>query len=226
MSPHTHIRGLQSPFACSRSETLRRAPPPSCSPVTNLLDGDPRSAWRAEGAGRQFVIFDLTTPFTLTKMVLVGNATKMMPKDYQLEVSPSSDGPWRVIAGGEAEVGEGDAKCQSILEGFVATSRFWKLQILRNHGAKETKLNTVSFHGVDHLMKKFFVEHGIAQVSAPAQFFRWPRWWLATTANARSDVDVDVDVDARALELTSPVRLCSNSTTMSSSPRGSTKSRC
>lgn len=133
------------------------------NPVTNLLNGDQKSSWRAPGAGRQFVVFDLGSTYTITKTVLNGACTKMMPKDYQLEVSPTADGPWSVIASGETKLEAGQAVISAHLDGFVATSRFWKLHLLRNHGAPDTRLGSVEFFGVEHMMKKFFTEHGFAQ---------------------------------------------------------------
>jgi len=133
-------------------------------PLMNILDGNANTQWRAEGAGRQFVVFDMSSPFTVTKIVLSGQKTKMMPKDFQLETAPSADGPWRIIVGGEtAAESVLSGTFESTVEGFVATSRFWKLQILRNHGAPETRLGGISFFGVDHMLKKFFTENGFVQ---------------------------------------------------------------
>lgn len=81
-----------------------------------------------------------------------------------MNVAIVSRSPWRVIADGETELEAGQAVIKSVMDGFTATSRFWKLQILRNHGAPESRLALVEFYGVDHTMKKFFTEHGFAQV--------------------------------------------------------------
>lgn len=163
------------------------------NPVTNLLDGELRSSWRAEGAGRQFVIFDLGSQFTITKMVISGSGTKMMPKEYQLEVSPTAEGPWRIIAGGETKLEAGQAIIKSQLDEFVTTSRYWKLQILRNHGAPETRLASVEFYGVNYGLKKYFTENGFAQ------------YFDAFIAAGVNEVNLLKDLDIKTLESIVPL---------------------
>eukprot|EP00035_Acanthoeca_spectabilis_P016797 m.350356 g.350356 ORF g.350356 m.350356 type:complete len:674 (-) comp16579_c0_seq12:67-2088(-) len=136
---------------------------PTCPP-RNVLDGNTKTYWLARGTGRQWLIFDFGKPYTLAKMVLRGGRTKEMPKEFQLEMSPGPEGPWRVVTKGDTgpfSHAGGDYQCET--EIFTGTSRYWKLMILRNHGAHETHTSVVEFHGVDHLLKKWCTENGFAQ---------------------------------------------------------------
>jgi hypothetical protein len=95
----------------------------SCSPVTNLLSEDHGLRWVAPGAGRHWVVFNFGAPYTITAIEIIGryerychffirhltralfplpwhgggSASKAMPKELQLEVGRSMEGPWRVI---------------------------------------------------------------------------------------------------------------------------------
>jgi len=136
---------------------------PTCPPK-NVLDGSAKTYWLARGTGRQWVIFDFGKPYTIVKMVLRGHRDKKMPKDFQLELSPGPEGPWRVVYRGDTgpySHAGGDYQCDSEL--FSGTSRYWKLMILRNHGAEDTHTSIVEFHGVDHMLKKWCTENGFAQ---------------------------------------------------------------
>lgn len=135
-------------------------------PVTNVLSADPQTFWLAPGIGRQWAVFDFGSSFTINTIILNGVPGKHMPKAFQLEVSPSIKGPWRVVHNSEVAaigkpIGPGSQLFSQSFTGFLATSQFWKLHIIRNHGAHETRLHGVSFRGVEHGLKKFFVENGL-----------------------------------------------------------------
>eukprot|EP00038_Savillea_parva_P001994 m.109131 g.109131 ORF g.109131 m.109131 type:complete len:676 (+) comp10687_c0_seq2:110-2137(+) len=136
---------------------------PTCPPKM-VFDGNTKTYWLAKGTGRQWMVIDFGKPYTLVKMCLKGPRSKEMPKDYQLELAPGPDGPWRVVYRGNTgpySHAGGNYVAESDL--FTGTSRYWKLMILRNHGAHETQTCVVDFYGVDHLLKKWCTENGFAQ---------------------------------------------------------------
>lgn len=152
----------------TEDELHRSASSPTC-PVTNILSSDTNKYWLAPGIGRQWVAFDFGSQYTITSISILGGGGKRMPKDFNLEVSPSIKGPWRVVHKAELEANADDDNNSTTsvfpqtFAGFLATSQYWRLHILRNHGAHETWLHGVSFTGVEHGLKKFFVENGCAQ---------------------------------------------------------------
>jgi len=50
--------------------------------------------------------------------------------------------------------------------GFYATSRFWRLHVLRNYGALQTRLTGVRFYGLDLSLAKWFAEQRLTQYLA------------------------------------------------------------
>eukprot|EP00041_Stephanoeca_diplocostata_P017302 m.345229 g.345229 ORF g.345229 m.345229 type:complete len:673 (+) comp20660_c0_seq1:138-2156(+) len=145
-------------------------PTKSCSsnavttcPVSNILDGKVQTYWLAQGTGRQWVVFDFGKPYTIVRLDLEGQYGKTMPKDYQLEMSPGPEGPWRVVVKGETKMDKSSGAYSEASDSFAGTSRYWKLQVLRNHGAPETHLGQVKFFGVDHMLKKWCTENGFVQ---------------------------------------------------------------
>ena len=58
-------------------------------PVTNVLSSDPTTFWLAPGIGRQWVVFDFGSIFTITSITLGLSPGKEMPKEFQLEVAPN-----------------------------------------------------------------------------------------------------------------------------------------
>eukprot|EP00039_Didymoeca_costata_P026201 m.15254 g.15254 ORF g.15254 m.15254 type:complete len:666 (+) comp5331_c0_seq2:450-2447(+) len=140
---------------------------PTC-PVTNVLDGKENTFWLAPGIGRQWIVFDFNSPHTITGFTVLAGEGKRMLKDFNLEVSPSLKGPWRIVYSGSAQSsGENmvgiNKTFKQAFTGFLATSQYWRLHILRNHGAHETWIHQITFTGMEHGLKKFFVENGCAQ---------------------------------------------------------------
>ena len=50
-------------------------------------------------------------------------------------------------------------------DGFHATSQFWRIHILRNHGSTKTAICNMKLFGVDALLAKWFSECGCTPVS-------------------------------------------------------------
>lgn len=70
--------------------------------------------------------------------------------------------------------------CQ-YFDGFHATSQFWRLHILRNHGSTKTAICNLKLYGVDALLAKWFSECGCT----PVRMRGWPLSlpWLHLTTN-------------------------------------------
>jgi hypothetical protein len=133
-------------------------------PITNVLSSDPTTYWLAPGIGRQWVIFDFGSVFTITSITLGVGPGKEMPKEFQVEVAPNMKGPWRVVHKDQLEkLNDGGGVEFQNFNAFQADTQFIKLQILRNYGAHETKVHSVSFEGVERKLRKFFVENGFNQ---------------------------------------------------------------
>ena len=136
-------------------------------PVTNILnEADSSSYWSAPGIGRQWVVFDFGSPFKINCLILGGVSGREFPKALNLEVASAMKGPWAVIHTAEVDYegkpsAAGSPVFHQKFDGFLATSRYWRLQIIRNHGAHETRVNSVSFQGVEHGLNAFFIDNGL-----------------------------------------------------------------
>eukprot|EP00053_Salpingoeca_punica_P017500 m.168721 g.168721 ORF g.168721 m.168721 type:complete len:676 (-) comp17223_c0_seq1:386-2413(-) len=137
------------------------------NPVTNLLSPDSSKYWLTQIPGRHWVIFDFGNLYTLTSATFTGSETKMMPRDCQLEVGESLNGPWTAVKTfslvNEAPPQSLDKATGTFTQtaaGFCATSQFWRLMILRNHGATQIMLHKIMFCGVDMLLPRWFSERG------------------------------------------------------------------
>ncbi len=64
------------------------------------------------------------------------------------------------------------------LTGFSATSRFWRLHVLRNHGAAQTELHGLVFYGVDATLRKWFAENGVTEYYEPFLAAGYNQVWL------------------------------------------------
>eukprot|EP00051_Salpingoeca_urceolata_P002668 m.51964 g.51964 ORF g.51964 m.51964 type:complete len:663 (+) comp12259_c0_seq1:485-2473(+) len=139
---------------------FRSGATPGCPP-TNLLSDDPGLVWEAPcDRGSQWVIFDFKRMYSLTCIQLIGRFSPHLPRNCQLAASDTPDGPWRVIKSCNVEPSE---ETVHTFDGFFATAQYFRLQVLRNHGAETTRLSGVRFFGVDATLLKWFSELGCTQ---------------------------------------------------------------
>eukprot|EP00042_Codosiga_hollandica_P023595 m.94499 g.94499 ORF g.94499 m.94499 type:complete len:673 (-) comp51251_c0_seq2:40-2058(-) len=138
--------------------------------VTNLLSENVTASWCATGASREWVVFDFGNPYTINGIVIVGWQDKSMPKDVQLEVADTLNGPWRVIKSFKAEMvcqpDHLDPETKTFQQGFAefhATSQYWRVHVLRNYGAPQTIFQGVRFYGIDALLQKWFIDHQLEE---------------------------------------------------------------
>eukprot|EP00048_Salpingoeca_helianthica_P008098 m.118431 g.118431 ORF g.118431 m.118431 type:complete len:677 (+) comp14512_c0_seq2:95-2125(+) len=140
------------------------------SPVTNLFADDPSLSWCAPLPGAHWAIFDLGNPYTVTAFTVTGWCSKTMPKDMHLEVSDAMAGPWRVVKAVslacECPPDQLDPVSKTFRQhfaGFYATSRYWRINILRNHGATKTVFQGIALFGLDTLLLRWFNENGLGK---------------------------------------------------------------
>lgn len=53
---------------------------------------------------------------------------------------------------------------QQYFDGFLSTSQFWRLHVIRTHGSNKTAICNVKLFGVETMLAKWFAECGCTQV--------------------------------------------------------------
>ena len=137
-------------------------------------DSSSRKGWCAPGTGSQWCVVDFGSNYAITAVELMGMPGPEMPRELQLEVGGAKEGPWRTVksfacAAADANDGGGGRGSSSgqvfaqYFAGFYAASRFWRLHVIRNHGAMETRLSGVRFYGMEMGLARWFAEQKLTR---------------------------------------------------------------
>lgn len=126
--------------------------------VTNLIDGDPTTMWRATGPALNWVIFDFKADHVVNKLRIYSWDSREMPRELFLQVSNSLEGPWNCVqsfkCGMVGSSVRNNAGIPVDIAGFNACARYWRLVVTKNHGAKDTSFHGIEFFGYDNRISK------------------------------------------------------------------------
>lgn len=137
------------------------------NPNTNLLDGNLRTFWIMQDAHHAWTVLDLHHSHTLTGITIYGWDSPEMVKCFEIQRGVHLEGPW-TTAGSFVCKREGsdnpkeDAVGQTF-QGFEASSRYWRLQVLSNYGGSYTCFQGMSLFGLDDRVTETINRLGFTQ---------------------------------------------------------------
>ncbi|KAL3853669.1 hypothetical protein ACJMK2_017192 [Sinanodonta woodiana] len=123
-------------------------------PNTNLLKDDHCSCWIAPEVQNAWTVFDLQMSHTLNGITVYGWNSPMMVKACQLQTGKTLIGPWTTVASFsctcKGSTNASDSGTPQTFADFYASSRFWRFEVLSNHGGKCICFHGIQFHGIDY----------------------------------------------------------------------------
>ncbi|XP_033746494.1 uncharacterized protein LOC117331737 [Pecten maximus] len=123
------------------------------NPNTNLLDGNLRTFWIMQDAHHVWTVLDLRHSHTLTGITIYGWDSPKMVKCFEIQRGCNIEGPWTTTGSFVCKrTGRSDPKDDAVgqsFKGFEASSRYWRLQVLSNHGDSYTCFQGMTLCGSD-----------------------------------------------------------------------------
>ncbi|KAL5015539.1 hypothetical protein ScPMuIL_009809 [Solemya velum] len=129
------------------------------NPNTNILDDNLTTFWVIPELHHSWTVLDLQHSHTITGVTVYGWDSPQMIQTLQLQQGQSLQGPWSDVVCMQCEQkgssNPKDAGVPQYFKDFTASSRYWRLYILKNHGGKCICFQGVSLNGADDRIPKF-----------------------------------------------------------------------